>query len=257
MPPRSFFTPMRECTNHQNSHKTLLVFSFFSCIAAMSSSSPFPSIIPPPPPPPETSFHHHNNFHRSASSHHLNHHHHNSPSHHHNHHHHHHSSIDLDDRGHDSMDNLVGTHQHHHQSRGYNTHHSVFRGQFQDGGRGGGGGEQFGRWRSRSSPPVARRLKSWATSQNDLTHMGDAYDDDAIGRPRTNFHSSFHDLHLANEARASRHDLSQMREEVVRGFRGGGGERSSRRNFRKWPLPPPGGKGSPSCRRCEDEGRFF
>lgn len=116
---------------------------------------------------------------------------------------------------------------------------------------------------------MARRL--WAASSHHnlaaaaAAAAADAYDDDPdTGRPRTNFHSSFHDLHLANEARASRHDLREMREEVLRGFRGpassahvhpptttaAGGAATSRRSFRKWPLPP--AKGSPSCRRCSE-----
>ncbi len=182
------------------------------------------------------------------------------------------------------MDNLDHHHHGHHHGRGYNTHQSVFRpstaNAFIGGNNGGssanliggvGGGEfsgAFGRWRSRSSPPpVARRLQQ-PTSTAAATAAADAYDDDPHGRPRTNFHSSFHDLHLANEARASRHDLSQLREEVLRGFRGPASSSahahhhhhqdiSSRRSFRsKWPLPPPP-ETSPSCRRCSEMGGRF
>ena len=148
------------------------------------------------------------------------------------------------------MENLGGSHHHLHHLRGYATHNHS---------------SSSHRWRSRSSPNVGRRnngnnpnnnLRSWAQSNGaDLR-----YDADPSGLSRTNFHSSFHDLHLANEARASRHDLRELREGLQRGGLLEGG---SRRSFaaRKWPMPPANQHGgrfdrSPSpnaCRRCQQE----
>ena len=192
-------------------------------------STTFPA--PPPPPPPQQQHHHHRASHHHlheppAPQHHASHH-----GHHHHGHHNHLSDHSDSSPSRDSMANLVGT--------------SHFR--------------QHA-WRSRSSPPVAHRgLRNWtqhAASQGELNFAYRNRDRSPPGQPvpRTFLHSSFHDLHAANENRASRQDLRELRE-MLRNQ--GGPEmhrasiRSSRRSMheRKWPPVP----GSPNaCRRCID-----
>ena len=187
------------------------------------------SAYPPPPVP-----------HRHSSSHHHTHHHHRDdfaddfhhhqsfPSH------HFHSDINST-RSRESMANLVGSVDPHsrHRPRGRRVQEIAAR---------------F--TRSRSSPPVTRRgglmrnnNHHWSSSQGEL-NFGASREALTPGF----LHSSFHDLHAANEVRASRHDLRELREMLRQNQTGDKSLRSSRRSFRERKWPPP----SPNCRRCLD-----
>ena len=171
----------------------------------------YPAPAPPPPPPPPR-----------ASASHLHHHHHLEQ------HQQQHPSHMLFES--ESMANLVGTDLH-------NNHR---------------------RWRSRSSPaPVHRgdrlRHRHWHQSHGDLNYLDENphFQQPSPQMPRSFMHNSFHDLHAANEMRASRHDLRELRDLLHR--RNHDSIRSSTRRSmheRKW-VP-----GSPSCRRCSDGPQF-
>lgn len=204
---------------------------------------------------PTTSHHHRDLREPHHLPHHSNHHHHNQ---HHQHHHHHRQShvsttSTQESMDQDSMANLVGSN--HVPPPNHTNSNTMFRSNVDRGGAGGGN-----RWRSRSSPAVAH--ERWRhQSHGDLTfghqqHRRDVSPGAPPPPPPRNFlHSSFHDLHTANEIRASRQDLRELRDQILRQnqaeeFNRQRSFRSSRRSLheRKWPPAP----ASPSCRRCSE-----
>ena len=219
-----------------------LICSFFP--AASSFPVPPTPAQPPPTDPRRRRGHHQGHHHRPLPPYPADHiddfedDRHHAASHHHHHHHQHQHSLP----SRDSMDNLVGT-------------SSLFRGNnnaFQ------------ARWRSRSSPAVAHRFRGgWMDEENNS--FGYPFprqrSQSPQAHPRHFMHSSFHDLHAANELRASRQDLRELRD-LLRQTQTNDldremSRRSSRRGLheRKWPHGMPG---SPSCRRCaEGQARRF
>jgi hypothetical protein len=115
------------------------------------------------------------------------------------------------------------------------------------------------RWRSRSSPAVAHNFNlqnrwlpgglavngGWlANSQGDLTlrrqeRQAQAQADnlERDPSPPANFHASFHDLHAANEMRAGRQDLRELRDLLRQDDMTL--HHSTRRSLRERKWPPP------------------
>lgn len=107
------------------------------------------------------------------------------------------------------------------------------------------------RWRrSRSSPAVAHNFNIGGRWQQAVGGSGWQLADIPGEQPRHqqppgNFHSSFHDLHAANERRASRHDLSELRDllrqEDARSLRSTRTTATNRGRERERKWPPVGG----------------
>lgn len=163
----------------------------------------------------------------------------------------HDSSFASRDDGSGSMSNLVGTtvtDTHLHRGMSYNPRiglgaatPNLFR-------RAEAAEEGPSRWRrSRSSPAVAHNFNIAAPRWQQAVGGSGWQRADIPDTPATpvNFHSSFHDLHAANEMRASRHDLRELREMLrqddmrsLRSTRTTATHRGRERE-RKW--PPVGG----------------
>ncbi|XP_059091739.1 uncharacterized protein LOC131887207 isoform X1 [Tigriopus californicus] len=134
----------------------------------------------------------------------------------------------------DSLANLVGT---EHPRSSFQATESSPRG---------------ARWRSRSNPASNFTNRDWRDLSFHQFHQHPRDRSPPAVAPR-NFHSSFHDLHTANEMRASRADLRELRD-LLRTGSGLTREqtmRTSRRSLHdnKWgpPTPPP-----QPCRRCSE-----
>ena len=146
-----------------------------------------------------------------------------------------------------SMSNLVGTDHHLHRGLSYNpriggaaTPTAFRRGET----------DHESRWRrSRSSPAVAHNFNIGAGGRWQQAVGGSGWQRaDIPGEqppPPVNFHSSFHDLHAANEMRASRHDLRELRDllrqEDMRSLRSTRTTATNRGRERERKWPPVGG----------------
>ena len=148
-----------------------------------------------------------------------------------------------------SMSNLVGTDHHLHRGLSYNpriggaaTPTAFRRGET----------DHESRWRrSRSSPAVAHNFNIGAGGRWQQAVGGSGWQRADIPGEQpnfresaqpVNFHSSFHDLHAANEMRASRQDLRELREllrqEDMRSLRSTRTTATNRRSLRERKWPP-------------------
>ena len=163
----------------------------------------------------------------------------------------HDSSFASRDDGSGSMSNLVGTavtDSHLHRGMSYNPRiglgaatPNIFRREREE--------EGPSRWRrSRSSPAVAHNFNVAPRWQQAIGGSGWQRADIPSEQPPlapVNFHSSFHDLHAANEMRASRHDLRELREMLrqddMRSLRSTRTTATNRGRERERKWPPVGG----------------
>ena len=218
----------------------------------------FLAAYPPPPPPPaaalfdERSQRSGRNYrprNHAAASHHQQQH----GFHRHRHDASHDSSFASRDDGSGSMSNLVGTtvtDAHLHRGMSYNPRiglgaatPNIFRREDPE-----AAASPPSRWRrSRSSPAVAHNFNIGGRWQQAVGGSGWQRADIPGEQPPppVNFHSSFHDLHAANEMRASRHDLRELRDllrqEDMRSLRSTRTTATNRGRERERKWPPVGG----------------